>query len=263
MHENDSHIKEDIFCCKNILPYAIPVVLLFILRWLFPVNFCDDAYITCRIAQNLSMGNGMVFNPAELTYVSTSPAWILLLAGLRLLIGDVLLSAQLLGILCKILLVIAVVHYSRRALYGTAVGLFAAVLLITNPVFLLTSFSGMELPLFLLVILLTANYIRQERYSAAALIASCAVWVRFDGIVIFMATIAIVLWTQRARLVKHPFQFALSMAPCIAIVLGYLVFGYILFDSCIPMSVKRKALSTPDLFSAEWLSGIYAIEAKC
>jgi hypothetical protein len=63
--------------------YAVPVLTLLLARGFLPVTLCDDAFITFKVAVNTASGLGMVFNPGENTYVSTSPAWVLLLAASR------------------------------------------------------------------------------------------------------------------------------------------------------------------------------------
>ena len=147
--------------------FAVPVITLLLARSLLPVTICDDAFITFRVSANTASGLGMVFNPGEDTYISTSPAWVLLLAVTRLLAGDVVLAAKMLGAVFEVLLVLSVVYLGARTGSGPAAGMFAALLLVTNPVFLLTSFSGMELPLYLLVIVLTALSLSRRRYVAA------------------------------------------------------------------------------------------------
>jgi hypothetical protein len=48
----------------------------------------DDAWIHIRFAMNLAGGEGFSFNPGEPYAGSTSPLWVLILAGLRLLPGE-------------------------------------------------------------------------------------------------------------------------------------------------------------------------------
>jgi hypothetical protein len=247
---------------RNWLPYAVPVLLLLALRALLPACPCDDAYISFRVAQNTALGKGMVFNPGEPIYVSTSPLWVLLLAGLRFVVGDVPLAARILGVLSEGLLLIAMVHYGRRSGLGTTAALLAAVLLVTNPVFLLTSFSGMELPLFLFALLLIAHLVRSGRFTAAAACAACTLWIRFDGLVILGVTLAGILaaalWSRRRDLPAHlarPLQILRIVAPALAIALGYVAFGLLVFGDWIPMSVRQKALTAPVMFSHSWSAG--------
>jgi hypothetical protein len=254
--------REEVMSQSKLLGYAIPIATVLVLRAVIPVGLYDDAYISFRVAQNLAAGHGMVFNPGEHVYVSTSPAWVLLLAGLRFVVGDVPLAARILGAVFEVLLVLALVRYGSKTWLGMPVGVFAAVLLVTNPAFLLTSFGGMELPLFLLVIVMVAYWAMEGKFAASAAAAAFAVWVRFDGFIVLAVTIAMALWGQRADLRKHPHRVLLSLGPAIAVVGGYLVFGMLLFDTWIPMSVQRKALGSPALFSPTWFRGSMIVAAE-
>lgn len=239
----------------KILYYLVPVVTLVLLRYLFPAILADDAYISFKVAVNTASGWGMVFNPGENTYISTSPLWVLLLTSFRLLLGDVILAAITLGFIFELLLVMSIVHFSLSTRLGGKVGMLTALLLITNPVFLFTSFSGMELPLYLLVIVLTALFLSQGRYTIAMACGACAVWVRFDGLVVYGVTIAIFLWLERHQFRKQPVSMFVKTIPSITIVLGYGLFGTLFFETWVPMSVQRKALTSPDLFSPDWFQG--------
>ena len=237
------------------LYYLVPVIILLLFRYLFPAILADDAYISFKVAANTASGRGMVFNPGENIYISTSPLWVLLLASIRLFLGDVILAARMLGTVLEILLVVSIVHFSRRTKLGGKVGMLAALLLITNPVFLLTSFSGMELPLYLLMIVLAALFLSQGRYTVAMICGACAVWVRFDGLVIYGATVVIFLWLERRQIWKQPISMFVKTIPSITVVVGYVLFGALFFETWLPMSVQRKALTSPDLFSLAWLEG--------
>jgi hypothetical protein len=198
----------------------------------------------------------MTFNPGEPIYVFTSPAWVLLLAASRLILGDVLLALQVLGILCEMILVIALVRFGRESSFGIGAGVFAAIFLVMNPVFVLTSFSGMELSLFLLLIMLTVISLQRSRDVLAVAMASSAIWVRFDGIVVLLVTCLFIIWRRHAELKTLPHRLVMTFLPGFAIVLAYLAFGMFFFDSFIPISVKRKMLTTPDLLSLEWVKGV-------
>ncbi len=66
------------------LEYLLLLASLFFTYWYAWIM--DDAYIYFRYADNLVIyGEGLVFNPGEYVEGFSSPFWMLLLAGLRLL----------------------------------------------------------------------------------------------------------------------------------------------------------------------------------
>lgn len=239
--------------------YAVPLVTLLALRLLLPATICDDAYISFKVADNLASGFGMVFNPHEPIYVSTSPLWVLLLAAARLLTGDVVIAAQVLGLTAEALLTVSLCYLTHKTTGSAKSGMFAGLFLITNPAYTLTSFSGMELPLFLLAITATGLFLAQRRYTAAILISAACVWIRFDGITIFAATCAYTIWSQRQSIRAQWPTIARQLIPGALLLLSYVAFGFMFFETCLPMSVQRKALTAPRLLSPEWIGGAIAI----
>ena len=239
--------------------YAVPLLTLLAFRLLLPATICDDAYISFKVADNLASGFGMVFNPDEHIYVSTSPLWVLLLAAGRLLLGDVVVAAKVLGWTAEALLTISLCHVTHKTTGSAKSGMFAGLFLITNPVYTLTSFSGMELPLFLLAITATGLFLAQRRYTSAILIAAACVWIRFDGITIFAAACAYTMWHQLQQIRSQWPAVARQLIPGALLLLCYVVFGFVFFETCLPMSVQRKALTAPRLLSPEWIGGAIAI----
>jgi hypothetical protein len=81
---------------------------LFLVAW-WPVRrfVADDTYIHLTYARNLIDGLGMVFNPGEHVYGSTSPLWTLIIALLGTGGADLLRIAQTLSVGCGLAAVVA------------------------------------------------------------------------------------------------------------------------------------------------------------
>jgi len=238
--------------------YLAPVFLLLFLRFQLPIIFCDDAYISFKTAMNFAKGSGLCFNPNEPIYVVTSPLWVLLLSAFYFLTNNMFIVAKILGATFEILLALSIVHYSRRLPYGRIAGMFGAIFLITNPVYLLTSFSGMELSLFLLTFVLTAYFISEKRWMLAAAIGAVSVWVRLDGILVYGAAIGFMLWYER----RQPARILIHVLPSLGILTGYFIFGRVFFETVLPMSFYRKALTMPAFLSPEWRTGVLVLGAQ-
>jgi hypothetical protein len=61
-------------------PFLVPLIMLVISRVLFAIILplaAEDAYISFRYALNLTLGNGLVYNPGEHVMGFTSPLWTL------------------------------------------------------------------------------------------------------------------------------------------------------------------------------------------
>jgi hypothetical protein len=222
---------------------------------LLPASICDDAYISFRVADNLAAGNGMVFNPGEAAYVSTAPLWVILVAAITPVTGDVVVSAMILGTLFEMLAAMALVWLGSAFRPGPAVGVVAAMMLLTNPFFLFSSFSGMETSLYIFLIVLSLALLARERLVLAATIAALSVWARFDGLLLFGVVAVWTVWTRRGAGVPPRASALRDLLPSLAVLAAYLLFGFFVFGDAVPMSVQRKTSDVVPLLSPEWTAG--------
>lgn len=144
----------------------------------------DDAFITFRYARNLAAGLGLVFNAGERVEGFSSPLWTILLAGVRAAGADIALSARVLGVAFGLL---ALVACWRLALATGVTGryrpasLLAPLLLAANGSFACWAASGMETPLYVLLILTGLLSALSLSLPAMALSVVGLVFVRPEG----------------------------------------------------------------------------------
>ncbi|MGE3799678.1 MAG: hypothetical protein AB7H80_01520 [Candidatus Kapaibacterium sp.] len=232
----------------------LPILFLLAYRIFLSSYICDDAYISLGTAVHLADGSGFGFNVGERLYVTTSPLWVMLLAGMRLIVGDVFLAASILGFFVEAGLLILLVRLGGVIFGSRVVGLVAALLLVVNPVFIITTMSGMEMALYLCATLLSVHFLLKGNYPLGLAFSALTVWVRFDGVLIFASAMIWSLYALRTSLSKRTL---LYLIPAVVILLSYLLFGELVFDTVVPTSTQRKGMSSPQLFSAEWLAGSY------
>jgi hypothetical protein len=141
----------------------------------------DDSWIHLQIARNLASGQGWSFNPGEPTGGATSPLWILFIAPLFYLGGDVTIWVKALGAVLFIANVLLVADVARLATGDRRVGLAAGALAALQPALIWTAFSGMETTLYLLLFLLSLrSLILVERRGRRSAYASTA-WLALAG----------------------------------------------------------------------------------
>jgi hypothetical protein len=129
----------------------------------------DDSFITFRYVRNILDGNGLVFNIGEHVEGYTNFLWTLLLAVPGLLGIDLIDVAHALGILSG-LASLYVLYLLSRTVSGTGtaflVPLIAVALTVSNSSIAYWTISGMETPLFMLLLVASAlAYIRESRES--------------------------------------------------------------------------------------------------
>jgi len=104
----------------------------------------DDTYISLRYAENLTLGNGPVFNPGERTEGYSCPLWVFLLGFLHWIGCDSLLAAKAIGLFSALGLVALLYFSLQRQQCDPLIAGGAAVWLAILPGLHVYGCSGME-----------------------------------------------------------------------------------------------------------------------
>ncbi len=228
MNENGNKYR------KANLPYFVAAVVPILYRAIIPATILDDAYITMRVARNLALGNGAVFNLGQKVFSITNLLWMLLNALIRTTGLDSVAIIWLLCVLSEIILAIAIVKLGKSLLGSEWTGCLASVFLFTNPVFLISSFGGMEIALSLASIALTFTLVAERKPTLALFAASIALWIRFDNILLLGIVFLVLAFQKGINLrFKH-------LLPAILFVGLYIAFTWAYYGLPVPVSVLRK-----------------------
>ena len=207
--------------------------------WGYPL---DDSWIYATMARNVATGHGFAFNPDQPVAGATGPLYTFLLALFYFLFHEVIWSAKIFGILCQI--------GSGCAIYLTAVALLperrflaltAALLVATSPPLLWGMFSGMEIPLYLLLVCTGLAFYVRSRHRIAVLLWSIGVWVRPDGL--FLVALGLIGPPKEAA------KRALVAAPFL---LAFFGFNHLIGGHWMPQTVGAKAHFGIDLVGRTW-----------
>ena len=132
--------------------------------WQFPL---DDSWIHLVFARSLAHGEGLAFNPQELVAGTTAPLWTALLGLLAALPGSLLLWTKLAGVAAHTASVLLVYSVGRRLGFSPALATVAAGLVAATDWLVWSSISGMEVNLFVLLMLAGMNRHLLERAEPA------------------------------------------------------------------------------------------------
>ena len=123
----------------------------------------DDTFISLRYVENLSRGNGLVYNVGERVEAFTNLLWILLITAANVFVRDPLLTAKVLGLVCSFVVVLVVLSAVNAFAAGDAdlsykvkIVLFA--MFGTHAPFWAWAVGGLEASLYTLLLLLVAYY---------------------------------------------------------------------------------------------------------
>ncbi len=165
----------------------------------------DDSWIHLQIARNLAAGRGWSFNPGEPTGASTTPLWVLLLALISMMpVGDPAAGVKVLGSLIYLADIVLIGLLAWRVSEDLRVALIAGVLAAWQPAFVWGALSGMETPLYLLLVLLgLLALLGAERRGArraylATLCLTLAGWARPEVWLLLPVAWGYLVWRRRA-----------------------------------------------------------------
>ena len=152
----------------------------------------DDAYISFVYARNVARGLGFVMNPGERVEGYTNFLWVLLLAAGARLGLDVLWLGKVLGVAAGCATLAAAQSLANTVLgrSDARANFLVPVVLAAYPGFSIWCASGLETPLFaLLVTLALVSYCTRRDASTGALLAA-ATMTRPDGAIWALALVA-------------------------------------------------------------------------
>lgn len=155
----------------------------------------DDSWIHLQFARTIFEGTPWEYSPGYPSTGSTSPLWSLILSPIFFFVQDtisviwgVFLISIIFFIACSYLLGYIIYSYTEQVVWGV-VGIFGFVILPRNTWLML---SGMETPLFMLVLLLAVYFLDREDKKAdymLGVIAGIAYLSRPEGVLVAVVLI--------------------------------------------------------------------------
>lgn len=159
----------------------------------------DDMFISLRYAQNAAHGQGIAYNPGERFEGYSNFLFVLLEVGGMRFVRDPFLLAKALAFFAYTLFSIAFLS-AVRAFSGGKMLLFAAVILVFDPVFIAAANLGLETSLFhllLLLLFLMYWYRGQMRFPWWSLLAVGCILARPEGVLFVGITWIAEAWVRR------------------------------------------------------------------
>jgi len=208
----------------------------FLLTLMAPAQVTDDAYITYRYVHNIAGGEGFVYNTGERVLGTTTPLYTLLLTALTYVVprSDIIQLSLAANAICDALSTIVLFQLCCWITRRKWAALMVAVLFACFPFRLAIARSGMETPLFVLMILTSIYMYILERPCLSAAIAGLATLVRPEG-GFLVAVILAHLFVSRRR---PPSKESVVIG---SVLLPWFVFSTWYFGSPVPNSVIAKA----------------------
>ena len=244
----------------------------------------DDAFISCRYAENLANGHGLVYNIGERVEGYTNFLWTLLLAGAIRLGTDPIVFAKALGILFAIATMLLTFRLSawltgRNSWQNALPVLFLAC---SGP-FVAWAQWGLEGGMFtffalLGVFLFLRGISEQKTLALASLSFACAALTRPEGVIFFIICFSyylLLVWraatSKRARSAREsvanedlatsvlirrlPLRFAQLIMPFVLIYGAYYVWRYAYYGYPFPNTYYVRMAGSFSAYMDQWVRG--------
>jgi hypothetical protein len=227
----------------------IPLILLmsvFVMHAsLFKDWLIDDAGISLTYARNLANGDGLVSQPGVKPVEGYSnPLWVFMLSSMGALGFNLPSTVKPLAISLTLISIVLLFFVSRSILRSLSLASLVTGLLVVQPAFVIWSVSGLENPVYVLLILLLFNVSLQASSKRNAILAGClatAVTItRPEGILY-----AIAYPVLHRRTIKA------YVSPLLILVSGFLAFRLIYFGDLLPNTYYMKMQG--GFLSWQWL----------
>ncbi|PJA26557.1 MAG: hypothetical protein CO189_10165 [candidate division Zixibacteria bacterium CG_4_9_14_3_um_filter_46_8] len=200
--------------------------------------FCyEDAYITFRYAQRLSEGLGFTYNDSIRTLGTTTPLFTIILAGLAKISSPDYIPeiARVIGSICYLISAF-LIHKIVLKMSGSRFTAFLAGLIyVCYPPSVASATSGMEIPVFICLSLLSYYLILEKRMLLGGITVGILLAIRPDGLVWALA-LSLLLWNRLRQLQKFILGFILMAIPLYAALSIY-------FGNPVPLSIIAKRIS--------------------
>lgn len=204
----------------------------------------DDAFITFRVVENFANGLGLTWNPGERVQVFTHPLWMLLMAAVHAVTGELFFSS----VVISLLLGLGALEVARRAARGDGSSFRIAVLVglvVSSKSVMDYSSSGLENALsYLLVAAFALQALRVD--AAPSLRGIGGLWAiaaltfvnRHDAVLLCLPGAAFVTWRAFGVLGRRTF---LAAAVGCAPALLWVAFATFYFGFPLPNTFYAKA----------------------
>jgi arabinofuranosyltransferase len=246
---------------------ALAALLAFLTRWTQ-----DDSYISLRYARNLAEGNGLVYNPGELVEGYTNFLWTVLMAVPIRLGVDPVLFGHLLGIVCMVATMLAVVVVATRVFGSPVLANLCLLVLLTNTSFVAYGTGGLETQLqtslvaVVWLLALPALGVGTRRLEVPALLlmslaSGLVLLTRLDSAVVIVVPAAAVAWAVLRDGRRRVVELAALLGPVLVLVVPWTVWRWSTYGSLLPNTAiaKENPLRISVLQGASYLAVFVAV----
>jgi len=237
------------------------LVLAVALMWPLREHVTDQMFVHLQHARNLSEGRGLVFNPGERIYATSSPLWVALIADAMYFGADGQVFARLLGALATLASIGFFFQLVRRTVRSPEVRALATLAWATHPWLIEWSVSGREAPLAVALVLAGFVAFTEGESWGSRPVRTGALWA-LAALTRPEAVLLVVLWGALAIVDAHNRtgvrRMAFGAVTAGIVYGGWLLFARVYYGTFWPQLLSARHLLSPSP-DARWPNLIHQI----
>lgn len=225
----------------------------------------DDAWIHMVYGRQLTRDGFLAYNPGVPATGATSPLWALCVGALHGLLGSgepgrLVLANYALGIVLHLGALASVIRLARAMGASSLAAYAAALCLGSTPLLALSAFSGMEVGLTALLLVLGHERLLRRSWLEAGVLLGLAAWARPEAALCLIAALAWLFRAPRSSSAPLPARarlLALARFAAPPLVLGGTLVAYNLWASGKPLPATyyfKQALALDALPGRLWVA---------
>jgi len=208
-------------------------------------RFVDDAYILMQYAENLALGNGLVYNLGERVIGYSSPLYVVLLAVEKWLAGNLPFNSVVLAVNLLFFVVSCLLCAWLFRGHGVFRWLVCLLFCFYFP-FVDATVNGMETMLMLMVVLAVLHTFQKGNIGTSYVLGTIACLVRPEGFLLLGSLVLVSVFSKNRR------PSLVAVSACAGILLLWIVPTCVYFGCLLPQSVLAKS----SLFAGEQWFGL-------
>ncbi len=229
-----STLSQQVANDKFILIIPVATIIIRLVIFIFIPIIWEDSFITFRYAENLAVGNGLVYNLSERVYGTTTPLFAIILGGFYFIGIPCSISALIINLISESFVSLIVYKLLGNLIKNQLAGIIS-LLFVFSPANISWSIQGMETAFFGAIIVAAFYSLYLRKYQTALLIGFLSAMIRIDGLSVPFVIFLFIFFDLKFKSFKY------LIIPIMTFIL-WLLFLYLYFGAPLPNSMMAKLI---------------------
>ena len=200
----------------------------------------DDTYIHFQYAKNLATYGKFYYNVGDEQTGATSPLWVIILGIVYKLGFDLISTSKIIGLFFHICSSIILFSLLRRYVKNKTFAWLGGIVCLISPTLFFYSLSGMEVSLFVFLLLIIFRFFIQKKYDYVGVSLGFGILTRPEALILFGALLLFAAWKKEKKMIKIFILAIIISAP-------WFIYCFLITGRPLPSTFYAKTESTGEI----------------